>query len=338
MSAAPNEAVIDAGTVRAPALGTGRRDSRLGAAVSRYGLIAALLLAIAVFSALRPDSFATWDNLRSILTLAAPLGIAALGFTVVLIVGEFDAAFGAVIGLSGAASFVLMTDGLPWPLATLVALGIGLAAGSTAGGIVAFAGASSIIVTLALSTVLIGVEYLFTDQETLYGSVPTGFTNLGQSEPLLGINAQVWIALLVAVLLHLVLSRTEAGRYLHAIGGNRDAALLSGVRVKALGVTAFAVSGLCAAIAGLLIAAQSASSSPAAGQPYLLPAIAAAFLGSAMVPRGGFSVPGTIVGVLFLGVIQTGLTMLELSTAIVNVVQGAILIIAVVASRFGQRR
>jgi ribose transport system permease protein len=141
----------------------------------------------------------------------------------------------------------------------------------------------------------------------------------------------------VALLIWVLLDRSEIGRYMYAIGGNPDAAKLSGVRVRALRLIGFVVVGVTASIVGILLTAQGASYVPDAGTSYLLPTFAGVFLGSAVFRPGEFNLPGTVVGVLFLGTISTGLTQLNLKSYVINLVQAAILITAVLVSRLGAR-
>ncbi len=310
---------------------------RLNSIVSRYGLLLAFAVMIIFFSLAKPDAFPTTANLKSILTAAAPALIVAAGLTVPLVMQDFDLSFGAMIGLAGGAAVVLMAqDGWAWQLAVLVALGLGLGAGLANGFLIAYLGGSSFIITLAMGTVLVGLEYVFTDQKTIFSGVPQGYVDIGQGE-FLGLNNQIWIAAVIAIVLWVVLDQTELGRYMYAIGGNPEAARLSGVRIRRIRVTGFVIVALSASIVGILLTSQAASSVPNTGVPYLLPAFAAVFLGSAVFRPGEFNIPGTVVGVLFLGVIQTGLTMLQLETFVINLVQGGILIVAVLVSQLGQR-
>ena len=311
--------------------------NKLNSILARYGLLLAFAVMIIAFSLAKPDAFPTTANLKSILTAAAPALIVAAGLTVPLVMQDFDLSFGAMIGLAGGAAVVLQSqDGWAWGLAALVALGLGLGAGLANGFLIAFLGGSSFIITLAMGTVLVGMEYVFTDQKTIFSGVSEGYVEIGQGE-FLGLNNQIWIAGVIALLLWVMLDQSELGRYMYAIGGNPEAARLSGVRIRRIRLTGFVVVALCAAIVGILLTAQAASSVPNTGVPYLLPAFAAVFLGSAVFRPGEFNIPGTVVGVLFLGVIQTGLTMLQLETFVINLVQGAILIVAVLVSQLGQR-
>ena len=156
---------------------------------------------------------------------------------------------------------------------------------------------------------------------------------LGQSTSLFGLNNQVWMALGVAVAAYVLLEKTELGRYMYAVGGNPLAARFAGINVKRLRLLGFIIVAVAAAFTGILLTAQGASSSPNAGVSYLLPAYAAVFLGSASFRPGQFNVIGTVVAALFLGVVQTGLQMMQIETAWILILQGVILIVAMQANR-----
>lgn len=306
--------------------------------LSRYGVIVAFALMILAFSLARPDTFPTVTNLKSILTFAAPQMIVALGLTVVLVMQDFDLSIGSMVGLADGAAVALMVyHGVPWPLALAVGLGLGVAAGLLNGFLVAILRGNSFIMTLAMATILTGVEYVFTDQATVFQGVKQGYVNIGANSTL-GFNNQVWIALGVALVLWVLLDTTESGRYMYAIGGNPEAARLSGIRTRTLRVLGFVIVAFTAALVGILLSAAGAGYTPNPGQYLLLPAYAGAFLGAACFRPGEFNIPGTVVGVLFLGTIETGLTLLNLQTYMINLVQGAILVIAVLLSTVAVRR
>ncbi|MBN9624331.1 MAG: ABC transporter permease [Actinobacteria bacterium] len=343
----PAEANGEAGVVTpAPEPATegpkGKAAKRSGRAtveafLAKYGVVLAFLLTVAVFCIARPHTFATGNNAKSILTVAAPSLVMACGLTVVLVMQDFDLSFGSMIGLADGAAITLMaTHGWNWEIALIIALLLGIAAGAVNGYLISYLGGPSFIITLAMGTVLTGVEFAITSQNTIFSGVPAGYAKIGQGT-FLGFSNMIWIAAVIAALLWVMLDRTELGRYMYAIGGNPEAARLAGIRTKFLRLLGFVAVGLAAAVVGILISSQSAAYSPSPGTSYLLPAFAAAFLGSAVFRPGEFNIPGTILGVLFLGVIQTGLTMLNLETYVINLVQGAILISAVLVSRLGQR-
>jgi ribose transport system permease protein len=324
--------VSDVVTTQDPSATSSSRPRGVVEILSRYGLVLGLGAVIAVFSLLRPDTFPTWNNAETTLVLAAPLIVVACGLTVVLAMQDFDLSIGGMIGLGGSTAIVLMSEAhVAWPLAVAIALAVSIAVGLVNGVLVGYLGLSSFIITLAMGTVLLGTDYLLTDQKTIFEGVPASYGDIASAD-VLGLPLQVWIALGCALAIYLLLHQAEIGRYMFAIGGNREAARLSGLPTSRLRLVGFVVVAVSACVAAVLTTSQSGASTPNAGAPFLLPAFAGAFLGTAVFQLGRFNVAGTVVGVLFLSVIQTGLTMVDLSTAVVNIVQGLILIVAVMAS------
>jgi ribose transport system permease protein len=338
MSQAPAMVAADAAAGPASTVPrAARRRPSVPAAFPQFALLAALLLVIGVFGALRPDSFLTIDNAKSILNTAAPLLVVGLGLTVVLVMQDFDLSVAGMIGLGGAIAVVLMAHGTPWGLAIVIALLAGAAGGLLNAFLIAYLGGSAFVITLAMSTVFVGLEFAVTSQKTIFDGIPDGYANFAQSHIFLDLPAQVFIAAGLAIVVWLLLSQTEVGRYMHAIGGGPEAARLSGIRTREIRSLGFVIAGVLAVATGILLTSSAAASSPQMGTPFLLPAFAAVFLGSAAFKVGQFNAPGTVVGVIMLGVIQNGLTMLALSTAVINIVQGAILASAILLSRIGQR-
>jgi ribose transport system permease protein len=309
-----------------------------GTVVARGGVLIAFGVMILGFSLARPDTFPTWLNAKSIVTAGAPEMIVALGLTVVLVMRDFDLSVGSMVGLAdGAAVSVMAQHHIAWPVAVVVGLGLGIAAGLFTGFLVAILGGNSFIMTLGMATILTGVEYAFTGQATIFQGFAHGFVRIGAGS-WIGISNQVWISIVIAFILWVLLDATEIGRFMYAIGGNEEAARLSGIRTRTLRITGFVIVAFTAAIVGILLASAGAGYTPNPGQYLLLPAYAGAFLGAACFRPGEFNIPGTVVGVLFLGTIATGLTLLNLQTYLINLVQGAILIVAVLISTVATRR
>jgi ribose transport system permease protein len=322
----------------APEAPTSVTAPRLAGLLSRYGVLITFIAMFIVFSVSRSDTFLTGENLKAILIQSAPLAVVAFGLTAALVMGEFDLSFGAMAGLGGAVAITLMSvEGVDWRIAAVAAIAAGAAAGAVNGIVTAYIGASSFVITLAVGTVLTGIEYTVTGQKTIFQDIPEAYIKIGQGE-LLGVNYQVIVALVVFIATYVTLEKTELGRYMYAVGGNPEAAHLSGINVKRLRLIGFIIVGSCAAIAGILISAQSANSSPNAGAPLLLPAFAAAFLGSTAFRPGQFNVLGTLLGILFLGVVQNGLTLMDATPAVISIVQGALLAAAVLLVTIGGRR
>ncbi len=339
-----SDRAIDATTGQAPEPPTasGARSARLRelvrSALARGGVLIAFAIMIGAFSLARPETFPTLDNAESILLNAAPGMIIALGLTVVLAMGDFDLSIGSMVGLAAGAAVAMMVDnGFDWRLVIVLVLGIGAIVGVANGFLVAVLGGNSFIMTLGMATILTGVEYAFTSQAVVFQGVPPQYVEIGAGE-WLGISHQIWIALVVAVVLWVMLDATEPGRFMYAIGGNPEAARLSGIRTRTLRIVGFVIVALAATVVGILISSAGGGYTPNPGQYLLLPAYAGAFLGAACFRPGEFNIPGTVVGVLFLGTIATGLTLLNLQTYLINLVQGAILVVAVLLSTVAARR
>lgn len=306
--------------------------------LAKGGVLIAFAIMVGAFTIARPDTFPTLDNAESILLNAAPGMIIALGLTVVLAMGDFDLSIGSMVGLAAGGAVAMMVDqGYAWQLVVALVLGIGVLVGLGNGFLVAVLGGNSFVMTLAMATILTGVEFAFTSQAVVFQGVAPGYVEIGANS-WLGLSNQIWIALVVAVVLWIVLDATELGRYMYAIGGNQEAARLSGIRTRTLRIVGFVIVALAATIVGILISAAGAGYTPNPGQYLLLPAYAGAFLGAACFRPGEFNIPGTVVGVLFLGTIGTGLTLLNLQTYLINLVQGAILVVAVLLSTVAARR
>jgi ribose transport system permease protein len=323
-------------TDQAPTRGSSPR-SALGLA-RRHGVLIALAATVALFSALRPSLFPTLDNVETMLRDLSPLAIAAFGMTVVLVMTDFDLSLGAMIGLGGTTAIVLMSHShVNYVLAIVLTLGLGVVVGLANGIAVAYAGASSFVITLAMGTVLQGIEYQISGQQSVFQNIPEAYKSLANAT-LLGLSSQVYVAFAVFAVLYVLLERSEIGRYMYAIGGNREAARLAGLRVRQLRVLGFVIGSMCAAVSGMLLTSQAGQSTPDLGLPYLLPVFAAVFLGSTAVKVGKFNVVGTMVGAVFLQVISTGLILLELKPAYINIVQGGILAGSVLLARLGRTR
>lgn len=310
--------------------------------LSQFGIVATLVLCIIFFST-QDDRFLSVANLRTTLATGAPLLIIALGLTVVLVMGDFDLSVSGMLSAAGALVVVLIVNnGWPWGFAVLLAFVLAALFGLLNGVLIAYVGTPSFITTLASGVVLGGIEYALTSGRFVTG---TGFMSdsyrdlgVGQPDPWTGFASPVWIAAGLAVVLWVLLAKTELGRYMYAIGGNAEAARLSGIRVRALRAGGFVIVAVCATVGAVVTTARTASSIPNTGATLLLPGFAAAFLGAAMSRRNQFNVGGTVVGVLFLQVVQTGLTFMGYEQDVQNIAQGVILVGAILISRLGALR
>jgi ribose transport system permease protein len=307
------------------------RDLRQFAA--QYGLIAGLIAMIILFGVLRPDSFFTLANLKSTITIGAPLLVLAVGLTVPLGMGEFDLSISSATQLWAVlmVSFISV-HGLAWGLSVGLVLVIGATTGALVGLVIVRSGVNAFIVTLGVGTVMAGLEFAVARGTTLYENIPSSYTKLGVGE-LFGIPIAGLIAAAFCLLVWFLMERTVVGRQMRAVGGNPEAARLCGVQVNVLRTVGFVSAGVAGVLGALLITAQASSYYPNAATAMLLPAYAACFLGTTVFRSNIFDVAGTVVGVIFLAVVQNGLLVLGVPSWTAQVAQGVVLVVAVVASK-----
>jgi ribose transport system permease protein len=308
--------------------------------LERFGLLILLGVVIAGFSILEPDTFATASNFRSIVTTLSVGAVAALALVFPLVGGRFDVSVGANIGLCTIAGAAVMSkSGLPLVPAILVAIACGAAVGLFNGVIVAYFGISSIIGTLGTSTVLAGLITAYTKGTPISTGLSPTLTDLG-IKTTLGIPQVFLITLLVSVAAWYVLTQTAYGRRLEALGVNLRAAKLTGMRTRQIVVLSFVSAGVLAGVAGILqIAAQGAADPQVGGITFILPAIAAAFLGATTWRPGRVNVPGPQIAQLFLGPTVSGLALVGAEPWVTDVFNGAAIIVAIgLSAQFRRRR
>ncbi len=313
--------------------------TRLADLAERWGVIVVFIAMIVVFSFLSPEVFPTWRNTLSILEQASVVVLLAVGLTFVLAAGEFDLSFPYVFTLVSGITVIAMTKwGLGAVPGVFVGLGVGAATGLINGLLVATRRASSFIITLALGTAYTGLMYGIAGEGPITAGIPNSFINITTFE--IGeITLEVIVMVVVAIVGAIVLRSSIFGRHVKATGSNPDAAAVAGVRVSAIRVGVFVVLGLCVAVAAILQTSLSAAFYPTAGQGLFLPPFVAAFIGTSVLGRGQFTVFGTVIGALFIGTLQTGLLMQNIPSWVIYVVQGAVLLAAVlVAAQTRSRR
>jgi ribose transport system permease protein len=319
--------------------GSSRRHTGLGWRILRgYTLLIAFIVTLAVFSAVRPSIFPTTANAKSILTGNAALVLISLAAMIPLIVNQFDltpAYMATMAGLfvAGFQSF----DGLPFWLAIVLTIVIGMLFGAANGIAVAYLGLSSIIVTIGSGALLLGAAELYSNNLVIFNGIAPGFTDLGQ-RTFIGLPLPIVYAAVIALALWYILSYRPVGRFLYAIGANTDAARLVKIRVNILVVAAFVASGTLASLGGIVATAQAGSASPSSLNYLLLPAFTAVFLGATSIRPGHYNVWGTVLAVYLVGALTTGLFMLGAPPNIAQVLQGSILLIAVGLAKLSSKR
>jgi len=316
-----------------PAAGPRPRVSRrllLDVRADRFsGLYLAVVL-IAVFALWLPHSFATASSARAILADSAITGIVTLGCVLGLISGAFDISIGAnmslAISLVGWLQSSLHLNAL---LAVIMTLASGAAVGTVNAFVITRLRVEPVIATLGMSSLLAAFAYWVAGGQTIITGISSTFTSFGMTS-LLTIPVPVFYLLGLALLLWYLLDHTPFGRYLYASGANPNAARLAGLPVARLQWSALLMSGILSSFAGIVLTMQLGSASFGAGDSYLLPAFAAAFLGSTQIKPGRFNVAGTIVALYLLGIGVQGLQLRYPSLPwIADLFQGLALITAV---------
>lgn len=304
--------------------------------VSRYGTLIGLLLMIIAFTIKAPGTFFTVDNLLNVLNQGALTAIIAAGLTMTLVVGEFDLSIGYVASFVGLIVVGLMAKShLPVMLALVLALTLGGAIGTVNGVLVTKFRINAVIATLGIGTALTGAGFAYS-QFPIASGVPHSFTQISLGK-LLGIPQPILIMAVVLALLWVVLNMTDLGQKMQAVGGNLEAARLSGIRVDRVKIFAFCTAGVCAALTGSLLSSTLGSGTLAAADGYLLDAFAAVFLGSATLRDGEFHILGTLVGVLVIAVGFNGLSIFGAPTYFQPIFKGLILVLAVGLSTLARR-
>ena len=308
---------------------------RFGSVVIRDFGILIIFFVLCVVMSLLSDTFLTGTNLVNIARQASALIITAVGMSFVVLSAGIDLSVGSIIGLCGtlAAGFIGFSH-LSTPVAIILALLVGLAIGLTNGAIIAKVNIPPFITTLAMLSIARGISLLYTGGGPIY-NLPADFIAIGR-ENLLGIPVSVLVMFAIIALGWFVLSKTTFGRSVYAVGGNEEATRLSGLSTSKIKIVIYGISGLTAAVSGVLLSARLASGQPTLGQGNELDAIAAVVLGGTSLFGGRGQLWGTIVGGLILSVLGNGLNLIGVSSFWQLVVKGVVLLAAVMAYERGK--
>lgn len=312
--------------------------ARIGLAIfARYATIIGLALMIVIFSILSPDAFPTLNNFVNVLNQASLATIIAGGLTLAVVVGELDLSIGYAASLHGVlVTGLIVHDKLPIALAIVIVLALGALIGVVNGLIVTKLRVNSVIATLGVGTIIVGLAFAYSSGVPIVAGVPEGFLQLSLGRSLFGIPNPIIIMAVVVVGLWVLVERTAIGQEIQAVGGNPIAARLAGISVDRIKILGFVISAVCAALTGALLASRLGSGTTNAADSYLLTAFAAVFLGSATLRDGEFHVLGTFIGTLIIVFGFNGLNIFGAPTFSQYVFQGTILVVAVALSSLGR--
>jgi ribose transport system permease protein len=302
---------------------------------ARFGLVLALIALVLILSTLS-ERFLTTSNVINVLRQISINAIIAFGMTVIIIGRGIDLSVGSLLAFTGVVGAYLAVNVMPAGAAIAIVLLLGTLLGTFNGIFVAFVGIAPFIVTLAGLTIFRGMALAFTDGRPISG-LPPFFMTLGYGT-FWGLPVPIWIMLGFLIITHVILRFTALGRMIYAIGGNEEAARLSGIPVRRVLLFTYAFSGLAAALASMVLTGRLNSAQPSAGVMFELDAIAAVVVGGTSLFGGRGGVFGTLVGALIIGVINNGMNLLNVPSFYQQIVKGGVILAALVIERLASTR
>jgi ribose transport system permease protein len=327
-------------TPQGPNTASGTRRLLSGPAARNLGLVIALAALIAIGGITAGDRFLNVENFLTIVRYGSILGVISIGMTFVITAGGIDLSVGSVMGLASVVASLAVVQAASsqssWLLMVLVALAVGVGVGLVNGVVIAYGNVVAFMATLAMLVGARGLAELISERRTLIVT-ELGFLKFFRGD-FLGVSTLIWIFVIVAIAGWFLLNRTTFGRRTVAIGGNREAARLAGVKVKRHLLYLYALSGLCAGIAAVMILGRTTAGTSTHGTLYELDAIAAVVVGGTLLIGGRGTIVGTVFGVLIFSTLTNVFTQNNLSTSVQAVAKGIIIVVAVLLQqRFANR-
>jgi ribose transport system permease protein len=304
------------------------------------GLVIALLALFAIGALTAGERFTNFDNILTIVRFASIIGVLSIGMTFVIIGGGIDLSVGSVMGLASVISTLTVIQSLAeqtsWIVMVIVAIGVGTLAGIINGIVISYGNVVAFMATLSMLVAARGLAEIFSNRSTQIVR-SQDFIEAFRAD-FLGVPVLIWIFIVVAALGWVLLNRTTFGRRTVAIGGNREAARLAGIKVKRHTVYLYALSGLTAGIAGVMMLGRTTAGTSTHGTLYELDVIAAVVVGGTLLIGGRGTIVGTVFGVLIFATLTNVFTQNNLNTSVQDVTKGVIIVLAVLLQqRFAAR-
>ena len=302
------------------------KKKELGSVLRNFALVF-IIIAITIVMSFVSPVFMTSKNIINIIRQISINGIIAVGMTFVILTGGIDLSVGSVVAITSVIVGSMLQGGSNWLVACIVALLIALVFGAFNGFMIAYVGFQPFIATLATVTMGSGIALAYSDGKPFTISNES-FLKIGQGY-IGAIPIPIVLLVIVVAIGLIILKTTTFGRYVFAIGGNKNAAKLSGVRTRRVELMVYIISALCASIVGLILSARISSGQPTAGEGYELDAIAATAIGGTSMTGGVGSLTGTIFGFVLLGLMTNSMNLLNINSFYQEIVKGILIIIAV---------
>lgn len=302
----------------------------------KYGTMVAFF-AICVFFSAASDVFLTPSNILTVLRQISMLAILGAGLTVVMITGRIDLSIGYGTSILGVFVAAAMVDfGLPVWLAAVLTILVGAVIGMTNGYLIAYIDIPDFICTLATGFLLSGLNQAYTKGHPISG-IPKAFNVFGNTN-WLGVPSMIFIMFFWLIIIAVVLSKTRFGRHTYSIGGNKEAALMSGVNVKFNSLLGYVFCGVGMGITALVLTSRMGSAHVTAGDSYQMNAIATVYLGATAFKEGEPNLAGTVLGALILGVLKNGMTLMNIEYFYQDIAQGIVILLAVAITSLQRSR
>nr|WP_245824134.1 ribose ABC transporter permease [Sporomusa malonica] len=289
------------------------------------------LLLISLALALLSDRFLTVNNLLNVTRQVSLNAIISVGMTLVILTGGIDLSVGSIVAMAGSITAGLMAAGQGMGTAVIAGMVVGSILGLINGLLITKGKIPPFIATMGMMTVARGYTLVYTEGRPITG-LTEDFRWLGAGY-IMGIPVPVVIMALIFISAYFLLKKNQLGRYIYAIGGNEEAARLSGISTKKILVTVYTLSGLLAGLSGIILTSRLNSAQPTAGMGFELDAIAAVVLGGTSLAGGLGTIGGTLVGAMIIGVLDNGLNLLNVSSFYQQVAKGAVILLAVLLDR-----
>ena len=304
---------------------------------SSYSGIILVIIVVCIFMNFRSENFLTTNNILNILRQISVYGILACGMAFAMMTGGIDLTVGSIAGVSGAVTALFVTRGtMPLILAMLVSIILGAIIGLITGFVISRTGIPPFIMTLGMQITLRGACYLICEGKPI-GNLPDSLTVLGLGD-IAGIPVPIFFMLASFIIVGIILAKTSFGRSVYATGGNYQAAFHSGINAKRVVMMAYMISGICAALAGIILTARNASAQPTAGNTFETEAIAACAMGGVSFNGGKGAVVGIFFGALLMGIINNAMNLMYISSYWQQVVKGIVIIGSVLYSIYNSKK
>lgn len=304
---------------------------------TRYGTVVFFSLICAAFAILRPHSFFKISNVVTVLRQISILAILGAGLTVVMITGRIDLTIGNTTSAISVLIGALMVDfGMNVWLACIIGVAAGALLGALNGATVAYIGIPDFIATLSMGFLISGFNQAYTKGHPI-SNLPKVFSIFGKGS-LLGIPVSIYMMFICLVVVYIVLNKTRFGRHVYAIGGNQEAAMMSGINVKKNLLMSYVVSGMGCALGAIILSSRLQTCHPSAGDAYMMDALATVYVGATAFKNGEPNIMGTFIGALIIGVLNNGLTLCNVSYYSQDIAKGAVILLAVTITSIQRSR